>query len=173
MFSYYQVDFSANPFPSLDRAFGVWEGKRRGKFAPAWGDIQFFDFEIPMIPKMVLADIDGGEGLGFYRFCGTGVALFDPHDYTNRRIGSIGSGDFADLGPKNVDQYRRVVEGRAPLYFVLHHEAKDWGFQYEGNLRLPMSSDGETVDQVLGIIERAEKGSAEEAALIAAVRVNG
>ena len=168
MFGYHQVDFSKNPFPSLDIAFGVWDSKRKGSLAPAWGDIGFFDFEISIIRKMVLVDIDGGEGLGFYRFCGTGVPLFDEHDYTNRRINSIGTGTFDDLGIKNVEQYQLMVRRREPLYFVLHHMDKEWGFQYESTLRLPMSSDGKEVDKVLSIIEQAGRGSPEEKALIEA-----
>ena len=170
MFRYYPIDFSVNPFPSLENALRVWEEKREGKFAPAWGDIHFFDFDVSLIPKMLLVDIDGGEGLGFYRFCGTGVALFDPHDYTNRRIDSIGSGDFDDLGAKNVELYQLVVDRRIPLYFILHHMAKDWGFQFEGNLRLPLSSDGKEVDKVLSIVEPAAKRSVTETELIAAVQ---
>ena len=170
MFRYYPIDFSVNPFPSLENALRVWEKKREGKFAPAWGDVHFFDFDVSLIPKMLLVDIDGGEGLGFYRFCGTGVALFDPHDYTNRRINSIGTGTFDDLGIKNVEQYQLMVRRREPLYFVLHHMDKEWGFQYESTLRLPMSSDGKEVDKVLGIIEQAGRGSPEEKALIEAVQ---
>lgn len=173
MFRYYQVDYSVNPFPSLDAAFRIWTGKRGDRFMPAWGDVQFFDFDVSTIPKMLLVDIDGGEGLGFYRFCGTGVVLFDPHDYTNRRIDSIGAGDFDDLGVKNVEQYQLVVDRRTPLYFILHHTAKDWGFQLESTMRLPLSSDGKEVDKVLSIVERAGKGSAEEATLSAAVQAAG
>ncbi|MEK9723796.1 MAG: hypothetical protein VW405_09985 [Rhodospirillaceae bacterium] len=126
-----------------------------------------------MIPKMLLVQIDGGPGLGYYRFCGTRVSRYDERDYTNRRLDEIGAGEYGGVGVKLVEQYRAVVETRRPTLYVFHHADKQWGFQCECMLRLPLSADGDTVDKVLSIVEQPDRGTPAERALKDALADSG
>jgi len=138
--------------PALD----IWESRRGDRFAPAWNrDIHFLDFDTRLIPRMMLVQVDGNPGVGVYRFWGTGVKTYDNSDQTNGRVSTQETGEMAE---DFVEQYQQVVDSRLPRAYatqiMLSGAVKH--FKFEACLRLPFTSDGESVDWVLSIDHYAD-----------------
>lgn len=122
-----------------------WDGLRGGRFAPAWGEFQLIDLPAAIIPYMRVTDvIDGGRDF-VYRFWGTGLSFVRAFDRTGMRLAGIDSPRTATA----LSEYRRVIEEKAPLARVYDARAHLHGTSLHAPcIRLPLSSDGETVDKI-------------------------
>lgn len=122
-----------------------WDGLRGGRFAPAWGAFQLIDLPAAIIPYMRVADvIDGGADFR-YRFWGTGLSFVRALDRTGKRLSAIDS----PRTPAALEEYRRIVRekrGFASVYDARTH--LPGAGLHAPCIRLPLSSDGETVDKI-------------------------
>jgi hypothetical protein len=124
-----------------------WETKRRGRPMPLAGEVALVDLAF-ILPNLLWVEVE-----------------HDPRRYRYRRVGSqleriYGSsieGLYIDEMPGFLYRriasraYAEVVDGREPVCRVLSFSMTSWFAKYE-RLLLPVSSNGERVDVVLGAI---------------------
>lgn len=137
-------------------ALNTWEKVCGGRSAPAWNrDIHFLDFDVRLIPRMMLVQVDGRSGVGVYRFWGTGIKTYDGRDQSNGRVDSQ---ETPEMQEDFVCQYEQVIETRTPRAYATQIRLNDplQRYKFEACLRLPFSTDGENVDWVLSIDHYAD-----------------
>lgn len=126
--------------------YGYWNDLRGARFAPAWGEFRLVDLPSHIIPYMRVADvIDGGRDFR-YRFWGTGLSTIRALDRTGACLSQIHS-PRTDTA---LDEYRRIVTDKTGLAFVYNaRSGQNRSSLHAPSIRLPLSSDGETVDKIV------------------------
>ena len=111
---------------------------------PARADIDPLDMKRWLGHLALLDVIDGGRDFVFRVH---GVHLVDLYgvDITGRALSQADSVIEAVVA----DEYRKVVDDKAPLFVKRHHAIPERDFVEISKLILPLSSDGATVDMVL------------------------
>ncbi len=142
------VDMADNPTPVFAEVLEYWQAKRGDAFAPAWTDIQLMDLPTALLPKCIVVDMEGPTGDIRYRYYGTAIANLHGYELSNKTIQEMQPPDFRD---QVIRQYRMVQEQRTPMFFVAHFPFLTGRRTYQYLLRLPLSSDGETVTNVLSV----------------------
>jgi hypothetical protein len=130
----------------LKDLLAYWEGKRGARAMPARADID--PIEIPqLLPHLIMVDTAETPEDFCYRLYGTEVCKGFEHDRTGLR--------FSEM--PRIENYDEVYRGywltyteKAPNYF--HGQIVSDSRNYIGysRLTLPLSSDGERVDKILG-----------------------
>jgi len=126
--------------------YEYWDNLRGERFAPSWQD-----FDLPSLSRGISANLrvvdvlDDGADF-FYRYWGTGMVSMCKSEQSGKRLSEI-------PGPRTAElfvEYRTVFNSREPLAII--HDAR-WADEHidliAPAIRLPLSSDGETVDKVL------------------------
>ncbi|HBC06128.1 MAG TPA: hypothetical protein DC046_00920 [Rhodospirillaceae bacterium] len=123
-----------------------WDGRRGACFAPAWGDFRLIDLAGHVIPYMRVADvIDGGRDFK-YRFWGTGLGAVHALDRTGAHLSEVNSPRTKTA----LAEFRRIVSEKVCLAFVYNAQGGiDRRSLHAPSIRLPLSSDGETVDKIV------------------------
>lgn len=133
--------------------YRYWNAKRRGGALPSRADIDPLEMK-DWLAGVALVDVmrepgEGRDASGYtlrYRLIGTRPTLLRGQDVTGRRVEVAYFGASLEAALEN---YRIVIEQKAPVYDWDHTPSSD-GFAREGEtLLLPLSTDGETVDMVL------------------------
>lgn len=145
---YRQVEIDGRQFPDLAAVRAHWLDRKqaRGRFAPAWRDIELLDLPARVIPRICVLDVvHNGENFR-YRFWGTEVTNLHHYDLTRRSV--------LDLLPSYYarcvwQQYRAVLEARQPIGFLTEMPKVNGVFTYYAAIRFPLSSDGKDIDLVL------------------------
>jgi hypothetical protein len=135
--------------PIVRDALAYWEGKLCGRRMPARRD---FDpvLEVPrLLPWVILVDVLR-DPLDFrYRVIGTGITARSRRDHTGLRLSELNR-----TGPDSVvwNDRRTVVETRAPKLTAPSYIGGDKTIQAVSGIHLPVSGDGETVDQIFTFV---------------------
>ncbi|MEX0694321.1 MAG: hypothetical protein WD075_07760 [Rhodospirillales bacterium] len=146
---FYRIEPNAMRITELCDALAVWRSKSRDDVLPVWGDLDFLDFDVRILPRMILLDVDLAPGYGTYRFWGTRVASFNGVDMTGRRVDGLAPERHARYSEQ---QYRWVVDHARPALFVACLGEKSWDRKYEAVLRMPCrSAPDRAVDRVLSV----------------------
>lgn len=127
-----------------EEVFAYWRSRRCGGRLPARRDIDPEGFK-RWLPMISLIDVDADAFR--VRLAGTGLWPLYGGEITGRRLDEI-------YTPRDLDywttEYRRVVELRRPCAGVHSLHRPDAPRAVMAWLRLPLSSDGERVDMILG-----------------------
>lgn len=139
--------FDRERFPDLARFQQIWEGYRGNRPMPGWNDFDFMDFPMEFIPRMFIVDVDRVANEFRYRFIGTKVVEMEGRDYTGRTVDDL---EFGGGEASFKKQFEALVVDPKPTFFVIKaiSQANVHRTLYAG-LRLPLSSDGVTVDKIL------------------------
>lgn len=134
----------------FEQALAYWQAKRGARPMPSRRDLDP-PFEIPhLLPQLVLIEV-GRDPLDFrYRLVGTAVTRCAGRDPTGMR--------FADLphrqpGSRAWAAALRVATEGKPLLADRAYVGPDPDMPACRDLYLPLSSDGERVDMILGLVE--------------------
>lgn len=132
--------------PAAQGLLDYWTSKKRGDRLPGRKDIDPFELK-PHLPNVILIDIEHDPLRLRYRLIGTNVTRAMDRDSTGKYYDEIYSQKLLS------DIYRSfewIFEHRRPLR--THGEAfyPDKNFYAYETLNMPMSSDGEIIDMVLG-----------------------
>jgi len=135
--------------PLIRRALDYWTECRGDRAMPARADLDPTEM-IAILPNVVLLDVEA-DPLDFrYRLIGTviedhlaerytGVALSEiPHQWPPSRIWS---------------NCQKVVEDKVPLRSDIPYVGHKKDFVTVEDILLPLSSDGETVDKIMVVVE--------------------
>lgn len=137
----------AERFPKLAEFRQIWDAKRGDRFAPAWRELDFSAFPPSIIPYMYLLDVSR-DPLDFrYRFLGTAVCEIEGQDPTGKSVDEVRPLELAHLART---QFENFTDDPKPTFFMMQEQEDGQltlGRQIYGGLRLPLSSDGVTMDQ--------------------------
>jgi hypothetical protein len=99
--------------------------------------------------KILIIDVtENGDFV--YRLCGSEISEGNRRDLTGRRADAESLGDSA---PHFLDAYRRTIAARAPIFFVGQMWWQERGYVSFEQVILPLSSDSETVDKLLCVVD--------------------
>lgn len=130
--------------------YAYWRSKVENGKLPARTAID--PTEIPrLLPCIVILDVIDGPELDFrYRLIGTKVAENLYRDYT----GTLMSDIETQRAPSQIWQNcKSVVDSGEPLLPYTEYAGPNKGFRRAEDVILPLSSDGETVDNLLVFVE--------------------
>lgn len=142
------VDMADNPTPVFAEALEYWDKKRGDAFAPAWTDIHLMDLPPKLLPNCIVVDFEGATGPIRYRYFGSAIATLHGYELSNKTIQEMQPPGLRD---QVIKQYRMVQKKRTPMFFIAHFPFLTGRRTYQYLLRLPLSSDGETVTNVFSI----------------------
>lgn len=157
---YVVVPAEAGNMPAdFAQALAYWQDKKGDRLAPAWGDFKLHELPPSVIPMAVVVDViaadPANEGLRFvYRFWGTGRAAL----YGRENKGEeVRNGLPAKSGHVVAEQYSATVEARAPVLFRNTYPLRRKALSMLMTLRLPLSSDNETIDMVVALATQPDR----------------
>lgn len=132
------------------RFIDYWTSLKGDRFAPSWREFDLSALPPAMVPHIVVVDVIGPPTDILVRFWGTAHV---------RRKGVEKTGKLITENPTQRDEeakreYLWVVANRRPIasrsMVDLHEDQKRLPFE-QCLVRLPLSSDGETVDHVVSL----------------------
>lgn len=130
--------------PDLLRLYDYWATRRRGRSFPARADLDPVEFRFAL-GNVTLIDVLY-EPLRFrFRLVGTLMAQRMGWDLTGKMVDEIPDASYRD---SVIQGFRKVVETRRPNMTLYERDVdgKPRRFQV---LRLPLATDGETIDMLL------------------------
>jgi hypothetical protein len=132
--------------PSFKLIFNIWNELRGERFAPSWREIDLMEFPLDQVPRCVVVDVKPDQGEFIYRFWGTKVTDLHHQDLTGKCVRDLDPPEIAEVLHK---QYHKTCDAKAPTLFVNHVSSLHGTMTEEVILRLPLSSDGENVNQII------------------------
>jgi hypothetical protein len=132
--------------------YHYWESRRGGRLMPRRADIDPLEMR-NWLGRMALIDVtsanDNGGARFRYRLVGTALTELRGSDPTGLAVEAAWPAEDAEIV---LAAYRQVVAQKAPVFC---HPARQLRRDQEpsiGVMLLPLSSDGETVDLILGYL---------------------
>lgn len=137
--------------PSLAEVLGHWNAARADRWAPAWGEFNLNALSSTAIPYVLVLDVKRDPLDFVYRFWGTANTAVIGYDCTGKSVR-----ENKRFGEKVFGECRQILEERRPLLYFSKVIREDGMVREYQRLRLPLSADGETVTQVVSILETSE-----------------
>jgi len=134
--------------PKTVDLYRYWDVCRGMRPMPRRMDIDPVDMRA-WLARMTLIDVDPAGQQFRYRLVGTEVVALRGFDPTGRSVEAAWPVEDAEMVRA---VYRHVAEQKAAIFC---HAAERWHFERDpvvGVMLLPLSSDGERVDQILGYL---------------------
>lgn len=134
--------------PKTVELYRYWDARRDGRPMPRRADIDPVDMRA-WLSRMSLIEVDATSKRFRYRLVGTEVVALRGFDPTGRSVEAAWPAEDAEMARA---AYRHVVDQKAPTFC---HPAKRGQPERDpivGVMLLPLSSDGENVDQILGYL---------------------
>jgi hypothetical protein len=128
-----------------------WDGIRAGRAMPARPDVDPYAIK-PLLPHVMMLDVVDGPAQPRFRFrlIGTAITTYAGRDWTGRFVGEGSYGDHAD---RLTIPHRQVVRTGRPFRNEQYAPWYGKEYQYYERVLLPLSSDGDTVNILLGGLE--------------------
>lgn len=140
-------------FDSADyqACYDYWLGLKGDRWAPSWRRWQWENLSVNLIPYFLVVDVHY-EPLDFvYRFFGTASVKMHNVDFTGKSVNEIRSPVTIK---STCDQYYEVTRRRQAIASSYTIQAGEYGSPHmQTSLRMPMSNDGEKVDQIVSFID--------------------
>lgn len=134
--------------PAIRKVYQYWLGRRGDRLMPARQDLDPLDLGYAL-GNICLIDVIRTPRLRFrFRLDGSKLVALTGFDLTGSHADEFEPGPYRDF---MLEVYRRMVLGRAPLFFRHREEWQYSGMQMESTT-LPLSSDGETVDMIMDVV---------------------
>ncbi len=137
--------------PQLRAAHDAWQDEAASGDLPVWsiGVLESLPNEI--LPYANVINTDTGKPPFSYRFFGSGLANLHTFELSAKTTDAIEPAGFRNLC---IDQHIRVITEQQPLVFINQIPTRTESvFLNHSMLRMPYSTDGETVSQILTLEE--------------------
>ncbi len=147
-----KLDLNDHPFSNLRYTCNYWSTKKEqsGGIAPSWSDIALIDLPADLLPKICVVDVETTPLDFTYRYWGTAITSMHHYDLSGKSVKSLTPPDYAQC---IWDQYEVVSSTKKPHTF-LTEVPLDTGYKtFYIAMRLPLSSDGKTIDKILAAEE--------------------
>ena len=139
------AEFLHRCHPMVRAIYDYWDRQRGDRPMPARRDIDPADF-VPHLPGVMLVDVVTDERRYVYRLVGTREVEARGQDPTGKSVGEKFHGSSRENVLRNYDW---VCSDRAPLFDDYHFTSPGGRLLDEQAIFLPLSADGETVNQIL------------------------
>ncbi len=136
---------SAARCPETALLYQYWLDIRAARFAPAWRDIDLLTLPTSVVPKVMVVDVLLDPVDFVYRFFGTWHVQCHNRDMTGHKVTDFKDPTFTQIV---LEEYTNTYERREPVLFQLENTLNHIHYLSE-LLRLPLSSDGETIDSIM------------------------
>lgn len=123
----------------------LWKRKSGDRFAPSRDEFDWLEMPMAVVPRIMIVDVLTSPLDFQYRYFGTWHVECHGRDMTGARVSEYEEEDYRDFVHAG---YAKVVEARRPTLSVVSMILNDLPYQCE-ILRLPLSSDGRTVDMIM------------------------
>ena len=137
------------PHPELAALLKYWEGRRGERAMPSRADMDPVDLPRRLLPNLFLVDVEEAPRRYRYRLVGTELTAVMRRELKGQYIDEMPFlfRKFA------LPAYAEVMERRTPVYKEINAIEALWRIRYR-RLLLPLSSDGQRIDMILGAIFR-------------------
>ena len=139
--------------PDLAAIYAYWKSLKCNSIAPSWDQFDLFLLPPIILPTTAVCDIEKELGSSTFRFWGSHLTPVQGQDMTGRRMD--------EMMPLNhrlniFAAHERVVRERHPNASC--HGRRELGGIAKAQLvlRLPLSSDGETVDKTVVCVDYSD-----------------
>jgi hypothetical protein len=139
------LDLATIAHPQLKRVYEYWKAIKGERLAPARRDIDPIDLR-EVLPGTLLIDVGRDPWRFSYRLAGTLTERIHGVDLTGRSIDMLKPQAFADMLRADLIELSERVEPQLVYLEFINQMGVQRGYQV---LRLPLSSDGSTVDMIL------------------------
>jgi hypothetical protein len=123
-----------------------WRSKKHGDALPARRDIDPWEMRA-FLSRVFLITVTQNPVRFWFRLVGTGVVEDYGEDMTGRYVDEI---DLDDVQEQILDDYKCAVTAARPIYSRMDYVKDDGRHLSYERLLLPLSSDGRTVDMLVG-----------------------
>lgn len=133
----------------LQEFLAYWKGLTRDRVAPSWHEVEPLEMPARLLPYLTVVEVRPAPLDFVYVFYGTGHLALKARDLTGHSINDTLPSENC---PVVFEQYRRTLEARKPMAF--RRRVIDTNMANEPTqttLRLPLSSDGETIDWIMSL----------------------
>lgn len=134
--------------PKTVDLYRYWDSRRGGRPMPRRADIDPVDMRA-WLSRLSLIEVGACGRLFRYRLVGTEIVALRGFDPTGRNVEAAWPNEDAEMVQA---AYRQVAAEKAPVFC---HPAQRRHWERDpvvGVMLLPLSADGETVDQILGYL---------------------
>lgn len=131
-----------------------WDAVKGDRLAPAWSDIDLLSVPSTLLPRICVVDVHQDPLDFVYRFWGTDITNMHMYDLTGKSIKNLTPSGYAGC---LMEQYRYVQENAEPCGYLTEIPLEAGYHTYYAVIRLPLSSDGKTIDGVLSAEEYGEQ----------------
>lgn len=118
----------------------------KDRVAPSWQEIDLTQLPYEIIPRVCVLDVLPKGPDFLYRFWGSAITDMHRYDLTGKSVHNLTPAHYARCIWR---QYNTVLEAHAPLGFVTEVPLEDGRVTYYAAIRLPLSSNGKTIDKIL------------------------
>lgn len=146
------IDFP--DFTEIDVVAQHWHDVKGDKLAPKWSDIDLLLLPSKLLPRICVVDVKQDPLDFIYRFWGTDITNMHMYDLTGQSIQNLTPVSYADC---LMEQYRYVQENAKPCGYLTEIPLEAGYYTYYAVIRLPLSSDGKTIDGVISAEEYGEQ----------------
>ncbi|HEY4163622.1 MAG TPA: PAS domain-containing protein [Dongiaceae bacterium] len=137
--------------------YAHWRSRCRGNALPRRADIDPIDLPPRLLPCITIVGVVPDERQYIYRLVGTRDVDVRGSDPTGK---SVVERYFGSSLEEALRFYDTVVATRAPAFNPTPYVSADGRFINEENLFLPVSEDGETVNQIMVFSTTSPSGAA-------------
>ena len=135
---------------TLKAALTYWQSLPNDGIAPSWAQFDLMGLPYTLIPTTAVIDIADEIRHSTFRFWGSRLSLTQGHDMTGRSLGDLSPPTRRD---SIIKAHKWVVRNRLPSTSSLGHDEQGEYIRMQIALRLPLSSDGETVDKIVVCVD--------------------
>ena len=154
MTRYTSVDIDFPEFTEINAVVDYWRTLKGTRIGPVWSEIDLLQLPADIIPRVCVVDVQSDPQDFIYRFWGTAITDMHHYDLTGKSVSSLTPPEYAQC---LVEQYAQVVAGGQGCGFLTEVPQPSGLFTHYSCVRLPLSSDGNTVDAVLSAEEYGEQ----------------
>lgn len=152
------LDFLEKCLPTTAAFYRYWDSKRQGREMPARSDLDPIEMR-PWLPGVILVDVVQFPDQLIYRVVGTRSVTIRASEVTGR---PVQQGQHGSKLPHVIENYRLVIEEKKLVYDWDGTSSRDGSELWTEVLMLPLSSDGQAVNQVISYIEEHSRPRARQ-----------
>ncbi len=152
-------NLSLDELPSLLKdVLDYWRGHGGDELHFSWKNFRLDQLSFSVLPCTMVFDVMPDISKNLFRYCGTGMMRIHDCEMTGKTISEINPPELA----KSVfGSHTKTVLNRVASASIYGFERAGGFAHMQYVLRLPLSDDGNTVDQIVTVVDLTDKGLAE------------
>lgn len=131
-------------------ALSYWKSLTGPREMPSWADFDLMKIPTRVVKTTHVLDIEKDAEDYTFRFWGTGVTEIHNQELTGKYLSELRPSKLAELAKENI---KLMIELRKPVAVTTALMSRESPERFQVVLRLPLSSDGNVVTQVVTLIE--------------------